>query len=266
VLAGGQSLVPLLNMRLTRPEVIVDLNHLDGLAGIAETPVGVIRIGAMTRQRALEIDPLIPSRLPILSEAAGQIAHLAIRNRGTVGGSLAHADPAAELPAVMLLLEAVLVIAARGGSQRRVTAADFFRGPFTTALQTGEILVAIEIQPPSTRTGSAFVEVSRVHGAFALVGAAALVAAFEDGRVRAARVTLAGIGGVPLEVPWMSELTRGRLVDQALMTEIDRQVAGWVEPWPDIHASSQSRRRLAGTLASRALALAAGRAGNGGEG
>ena len=190
-LAGGQSLVPLLNMRFARPTLLVDLGRVAELDGIAHVD-GHVRIGAMTRQRALERDDGIRRRFPLLTEATELIAHVAIRTRGTVGGSLAHADPAAELPAAAMALDARFVIRTAGGGRRTVPAAEFFLGPFTTAVEPGELLEAVELDAPPAGTGSAFVELTRVHGAFALVGVAALVGLGTDGTVARARLALCG--------------------------------------------------------------------------
>jgi carbon-monoxide dehydrogenase medium subunit len=190
-LAGGQSLVPLLNMRFARPTLLVDLGHIASLDGI-EQRNGHARIGAMTRQRVLETDPGIRDRFPLLAEAAELIAHVAIRTRGTVGGSLAHADPAAELPPATIVLGARFVIRAADGTTRTVPATEFFLGPFTTAVEAGELLEAVELDAPPPGTGTAFVELARVHGAFALVGVAALVGLDSRGYVERARVALCG--------------------------------------------------------------------------
>ena len=207
LLAGGQSLVPLLNMRFARPSLLVDLNGVEELGGI-ELADGRVQIGAMVRQRRLETDAAIRGQLPLLAEATAHIAHLAIRTRGTVGGSLAHADPAAELPAAMLALEARLLVRRPDGGTRTLSAAEFFLGPFTTALEADQVLAAVELDLPPPRTGSAFLEVSRVHGAFALAGAAALVTIAGDGSVSRARLALCGVGGAPYGATWLDELRR----------------------------------------------------------
>src|SRR2546428_2597983 len=180
-LAGGQSLVAAMNFRLAQPAVLVDLNRVAGLDGIAVAPEGGLSLGAMTRQRALERDPLVARQAPLLAEAMPHVAHPQIRNRGTLGGSLAHADPAAELPAVMVALEARIRLRSRK-AERWLSAEDFFVGLFATALQPGELLVEVALPPPGPRTGWAFEEVSRRHGDFALVGVAAVVQLNSDGR------------------------------------------------------------------------------------
>jgi carbon-monoxide dehydrogenase medium subunit len=259
LLAGGQSLVPLLNMRFARPTLLVDLNRVDDLRGV-RWENGHLRIGAMTRQRVLETDAEIRTRIPILAEAAGHIAHVAIRTRGTVGGSLAHADPAAELPAAMRALEATFLVRADGGATRRVAADAFFLGPFTTAVATGELLEAVEVPVPALGTGFAFEEASRVHGAFALAGVAALVRLGSDGLVARVSLALCGVGGAPYSPGWLDEIVVGRRLDAALIGEIGERVRHEVEPPGDGQASSDHRRQLASVLTRRALASALERA------
>jgi carbon-monoxide dehydrogenase medium subunit len=257
-LAGGQSLVPLLNMRFARPTLLVDLNGVAELAGV-EWVNGHLRIGAMTRQRVLEIDPRIRERLPLLGEAVSHVAHLAIRTRGTVGGSLAHADPAAELPAAISVLDARLVVRTATGS-RTIEASDFFVGPFTTALAPGELLEAVEVPVPTRATGCAFVEAARVHGAFALAGVAALVALGEDRRIASARVALCGVGPSVVVPPWANDLLAGEAPGEELFAHVAERVRDEVEPADDLQASADYRRRVAATLTRRALAQAVERA------
>ncbi len=259
LLAGGQSLVPLLNLRIARPALLIDLNGVDGLAGI-EASNGHVRIGAMTRQRVAETDTAVRERLPLLAEALQHVAHVPIRTRGTVGGSLVHADPAAELPAVALAMEAHLTL--RGASSERTVAAEeFFVGPFTTAREAGELLVAVDFPVPPSGTGWAFNEVARVHGAFALVGVAALLHAGTDGRIDHARVVVFGVGAVPCAPPWLDELALGERPGTALFARVADRVRESIDPPDDTHASSRYRREIAGVLTARALATAAQRAG-----
>ena len=248
-LAGGQSLVPLLNLRFARPTLLVDLNGVAGLHAV-EWVNGHVRIGAMVRQRVLETDARVRERLPLLAEAAGHIAHLAIRTRGTVGGSLAHADPAAELPTAAAALGARFVVRSAQGA-RTVEAPAFFLGPFTTAVGAGELLEAVELPLPPAGTGFAFVETTRVHGAFALAGVAALLGLGADGRVAHARLALCGVGGAP-HVPQLD--LAGEVPGDALF----RQVADRVSD--ELESADGYRRGLAATLTRRALALAAERA------
>ncbi|HEU4682633.1 MAG TPA: FAD binding domain-containing protein, partial [Gemmatimonadales bacterium] len=196
-LAGGQSLVPAMNFRLARPEVLVDLNRLDPLAYIVETPDGGLRIGAMTRQRAAERSPAVAGRASLLFEAMPWIAHPQIRNRGTMGGSLAHADPAAELPAVMVALDARFVLRSRTAG-RTVPAQGFYTGILSTALTPDELLTEIQIPPRAARTGTAFMELARRHGDFALVGVAVEVGLNQGGDCTSARIVLLSVGDGPV--------------------------------------------------------------------
>jgi aerobic carbon-monoxide dehydrogenase medium subunit len=260
VLAGGQSLVPVLNMRLAQPLALVDLNRVAGLDAIETTPEGRVRFGSMVRQRRLESEPLVRDRLPLLTEAAVHIAHLAIRTRGTVGGSLAHADPSAELPAAVSALDGRMLVRGPNG-ERTVPAADFFLGPLTTAIEPGELLVAVELEPPPPGSGSAFLEVARTHGAFALAAAAAVLHLDDGGGVDHVRVALAGLGGVPHVPAWLDEVAGGEAPDEALFRRVGERVRDEVEPFDDVHASAQYRKRVAAVLTARALATAAARAG-----
>jgi aerobic carbon-monoxide dehydrogenase medium subunit len=256
LLAGGQSLVPVLNMRMAQPRVLVDLNRVAGLDAIEEAPDGRLRLGSMVRQRRLESDPVVRERLPLMTEAARHIAHLPIRTRGTVGGSLAHADPAAELPATVTALDGRMLVRGPGG-ERTIPANEFFVAPLTTALEPGELLLGVEVQPQAG-TGSAFVEVARTHGAFALAAAAALVRVRSDGSIETARLALAGVGGAPYAPEWIREAAIGETPGEALFRRIGERVADEVDPFDDIHAPASYRRKLAGVLTARALAAAAG--------
>ena len=197
VIAGGQSLMPLLNMRLARPAVLVDMNRIAELESVRRVD-GRVTFGALTRQRRLEDDPDIAALLPLLAEMAPYIGHPATRNRGTIGGSIAHADPAAELPCCMLVLGATFTLTGPKGD-RRVAAEHFHLGPLTTGLSPDEVLTAIEVPVPPPDTGHAFVEMTRRFGDFALVAAAALVVLDGRGRCRVARVGLAGVAPSPDE-------------------------------------------------------------------
>ena len=278
VLAGGQSLVPAMNFRLAQPAVLVDLNGVGELAyigspGVEEgggrgdreralgaTSSGGLRIGAMTRQRAGERSASVARQAPLVSLAMPFIAHPQIRNRGTVGGSLAHADPAAELPAVALALEARFLLR-RSGGERWVAARDFYTGLFATALAAGEILAEIEIPAAPPRTGWSFQEISRRHGDFALAGVAAGVTLTEDGRVARARIALLGVGEGPIACDRAGALlagaavTDGKVESAALETAADA-AARDLDPPADIHASSEFRRHLVRVLVARALEAA----------
>ena len=258
LLAGGQSLMPLLNMRMAQPRVVVDLNRVEGLDAIERTPDERLRLGAMVRQRRLESDPAVRELLPLLADAAGHIAHVAIRTRGTVGGSLAHADPAAELPATIAALEGRLLVRGPSGT-RGIPAAEFFVGPLTSAIEPGELLVAVEVDPPPAGAGWSLQEIARTHGAFALAGAAAVVHVGGDGRIDRARLALLGVGSVPYVAEWLDEMALGEPPEEPLFRRIGERVRDEVAPFDDVHATAGYRKRVAAVLTARALAEAAAR-------
>jgi CO/xanthine dehydrogenase FAD-binding subunit len=258
VLAGGQSLVPLLNFRLVRPAYLVDLNEIPGL-GYVRQDDGHVVIGALTRQRAVETSALVRERVPLLAEAMPQIGHVQIRNRGTIGGSLAHADPAAELPAVVAALDGELMVASARG-RRVLRPEEFFVAYLTTALTSAELLVEIRLPVAPPRTGTAFLEVSRRHGDFALVGVAASVTLDESGVCTRCAIALTGVGPTPV-VPREAarQLVGARPTPEAL-AEIGRLAAADLRPDGDLHASSAYRQHVAGVLTRRALSRAVERA------
>jgi len=258
LLAGGQSLVPLLNMRMAQPRVVVDLNRVRGLDAVERTADGWVRLGAMVRQRRLETDPVVRDELPLIAEAARHIAHVPIRTRGTVGGSLAHADPAAELPATIAALRGRLLLRGPNG-ERAVPAAEFFVGALTTAIEPGELLHAIEIEPPPAGTGWGFGEVARTHGAFALAGAAAVLHLGAAGEIDFARIALLGVGSVPYVPEWLEEIAAGEAAEEPLFRRIGARVGDEIAPLDDIHASADYRRRVAAVLTARVLRDAAAR-------
>lgn len=258
-LAGGQSLIPAMNFRLARPEALVDLNGIAALAGISRCEDGGLRIGAMTRHRAIETSPLIAARAPLFAEAMPFIAHPQIRNRGTVGGSLAHADPAAELPAVMLALGATLVLTG-GAGERRLSAAEFFTGLFATALEPGELLTAIELPALPAASGSSFIELARRHGDYALVGVAVTVTLDASGACDAARIALFSVGEGPVLANRVSAALEGLHPDLEVIGTAAAAVQGDIDPPSDIHASAAYRRHLARVLTGRALERAFERA------
>jgi CO/xanthine dehydrogenase FAD-binding subunit len=259
LLAGGQSLIPMLNFRLAQPALLVDLNRLSELAYVRRSDAGGLSLGALTRQRRLERDPLVAELAPLLHEALPFVAHPQIRNRGTLGGSLAHADPAAELPAVAVALDARLRLA-RAGAERWVAAGDFFAGLFTTALSPEEILVEVELSPPPPKTGWAFLEVARRHGDFAQVGVAARVSLAEDGRCREAGLTYLAVGPAPVAARQAASSLAGSDLTPAAFTAAAELVQGEIEPVDDVHASAAFKRHLARVLTVRALTRAAARA------
>ena len=259
-LAGGQSLIPAMNFRLAAPAALVDLNGIAELSGITRRHDGGIRIGAMTRHRAVETSDLVQELAPLLAETMPFIAHPQIRNRGTVGGSLAHADPAAELPAVMVALRAELVLRGPGG-ERRVSAEAFFTGLFATALEPGELLVAVELPPMPARAGWAFEEMARRHGDYALVGVAVLLAVDQAGRCEQARITLLSVGEGPVPAAQATAKLSGRMPDEGVIGQAAEAAGGDdIDPPSDIHASAAFRRQLARVLTRRALTRAVARA------
>jgi CO/xanthine dehydrogenase FAD-binding subunit len=257
-LAGGQSLIPAMNFRLARPAVLVDLDRLAELAYIRSGPDG-LTIGAMTRQRSVEDSDLVRGAAPLLHEAMPFIAHPQIRNRGTLGGSIAHADPAAELPAVMLALDARFH--ARDGAGTRTIGADaFFTGLFATALASHELLVEIAVPPWPPQSGWAFMEVARRHGDYALVGVAAVVTLDREGRCRAARVALLSVGDGPVLARAAAAALGGELPTPELIRAAADAASRDIDPPADIHASADYRRHLAAVLTRRALTRACERA------
>jgi CO/xanthine dehydrogenase FAD-binding subunit len=257
-LAGGQSLIPLLNFRLARPAALIDLNHIDVLTGITRTD-GALRIGAMTRQRALERDANVRQFAPLVVETMPHVAHPQIRNRGTVGGSLAHAEPAAELPAVMITLGARLHLRSKR-ADRWLSADEFFTGLFATALQTGELLTTVEIPTLPERTGYAFEELARRHGDFALLGVAAAVTVDETGACRAARITLVNPGAGAERMQRAASSLIGRAIDDAAARAAGEIAAADLTATGDVHASPAYRRQLARVLTRRTLLRAFERA------
>ena len=258
-LAGGQSLIPAMNFRLARPAVLVDLNRISELAYVrAES--GSLAVGAMTRQRVVERSDVVARAAPLLAEAMPSIAHPQIRNRGTMGGSIAHADPSAELPAVMLALEAQFRATSATG-ERSIPAGEFFRGMLETALAPGELLVEIAVPPLPARTGTAFVEMARRHGDYALVGVAAVVTLDGKGRCRAARVALLSVGDGPVLAAEAGKVLAGQAPSEELVRAAgDTAATRDVDPPSDVHATAAYRRQLVAVLTRRALARAFERA------
>ncbi len=250
LLAGGQSLMPLLNFRLSRPAAIVDLNTIPSLAYIREED-GVIRFGAMTRQRTIEFSDVVRRRLPLLTEATALVGHLPIRTRGTIGGSLAHADPAAEYPAVLTALDGTVVVRGPRG-ERTLRPAELFQSYLTTSLGPDEVLVEVRLPAMAAGAGFAFEEFSRRHGDFAIVGIAAMLVG--DGeRCAAARLATAGAGPVPVRLRTAEEILERDGLSEGALEAAARRAAELVEPDSDIHASAAYRRNLTRVLTGRAL-------------
>jgi carbon-monoxide dehydrogenase medium subunit len=255
-LAGGQSLVPLMNFRLSRPDRLVSLNHLPELASI-DTDGDELVIGAMVRQRAAEQSPVAADWCPLLRETLGHVAHPPIRNRGTIGGSIAHADPSAELPALALVLRARLVLRGLGG-ERTVGARDFFVGPYETTMIPGELLTAVRLPRARASQGHAVEEVARRRGDFALAGAMAVVEV-GGGRVTAADLAFFGVGARPVASEAVAQLV-GAEPAEAVIGEVARAAASAIRPVGDQHASPRFRAHLTAVVARRALTRAVARA------
>jgi carbon-monoxide dehydrogenase medium subunit len=260
LLAGGQSLVPAMNFRVVQPRALIDLNHVRGLDYILEENQVSLRIGAMTRERRLEFDPLIARRSPLLAEAMPHVAHPQIRNRGTLGGSLANADPAAELPVIMLALGARLKARSAAG-ERWVAAPDFFSGMFTTDLAPDEMLVEIELPLIPKRTGWSFMEFAPRAGDYALMGVAVLLSLNERGICKRARVVYLNAGDGPIDAVNTARLLEG----ETLHVEIIETAAALasekeINPYGNVHASIEYQRHLARVLTRRALEQALKRA------
>jgi len=250
VLAGGQSLMPALNMRLATPAALIDINRVPGLDGIAVEGDALV-IGALARHDALEHSALVARHAPLIAQAMPHVGHRAIRACGTLGGSVALADPAAELPACLLALDAVVHAAGPEGA-REIPAARFFRGIYTTALREEEIVTAVAV--PMARAGwrSRFDELARRHGDFALVGLAAHCR-MDDGIVREARLAFCGVGSVPMRAARAEAALVGRSVEPDRPAEAARALASDLDPPGDVHPSPALRRHLAGVLLTRSL-------------
>jgi carbon-monoxide dehydrogenase medium subunit len=258
LLAGGQSLVPMLALRLTRFEHLIDINRVDELRGVSRTN-GTVTIKAMTTQRTVEHDASVGEAVPLLGEAIPLIGHFQIRNRGTVGGSIAHADPASELPAVALALDADLEITGASGA-RTVKASDFFLGTWTTAVGDDEILTAVHFPVWSGRSGFAVEEVARRSGDFALAGVVAGVQLDDAGKVSHAAISFLGMAPTPARAPTAEQALVGSSPEPADLAEIGRLAVGDTDPTADVHASAEYRKHVGAHLVARALDRALGAA------
>jgi aerobic carbon-monoxide dehydrogenase medium subunit len=255
VLAGGQSLMPLLNMRLARPNIVVDINQIKELNYVRASDGG-IAIGAIARQRALQTEKLIAERVPILQEAAYYIAHPQIRSRGTICGSIAHADPAAELPALALALDAEMTLTSAKAT-RTVGAETFFQSFFTTALEANEILTEVRFPAPLKDSAWSVIEISRRHGDFAIAGIVAGLALDPDRQViRRARLVYFGVGPTPIRVPAAEEALIGQAALEPAFEAAAQSAKQGIDPTNDIHATEEYRRAVAATLTKRALRAA----------
>jgi len=254
VLAGGQSLIPLLALRLARPALLIDINGLQELSGITASN-GWVALGAMTREYVAEDSTTIARRVPLLTAALPLIGHEAIRSRGTIGGSLAHADPAAEVPAVALALNAEFVVRSVSGD-RIIPASAWFEGYLTTARRPDELLVEVRFPAAAPGTGAAFQEVARRHGDFAIVGLAASLT-LDDGEISDARLAFAGMSDVPIRAAEAEEVLVGERPSADLFEEAARLATAGLDPPADLHGSSEYRRKVAATLVRRGLLAAA---------
>jgi carbon-monoxide dehydrogenase medium subunit len=259
ILAGGQSLVPMLNMRLVRPSTIIDINRLPDLDSVRAAADGGLELGALVRHAELTRSKLVRDRAPLLATAASHIGHRAIRNRGTLGGSLAHADPAAELPAAAVALDAQLVLAGPAG-ERVIPAAEFFAGLFTTALRPGELLTGVRLRPAPGRLWG-FAELARRPGDFALAGVCGTMAAGADGQCASARLVAFGVGAGPVRLLKAEALLVGRRLDGDAARAAGAAAGTAVEPFDDVHASGEYRRHLVSVLTERAVLAALGHQG-----
>ena len=251
VLAGGQSLLPMMALRLARPSVLIDIGRVEEWTGVS-LEAGSLRIGATTTHTALGRDPVVARHCPLLASVVPLIAHDAIRNRGTVGGSLAHADPAAELPAAALLLDATLIAEGPAG-RRSIPAREFFVSYLTTALEPDEVLVAMGVPAGQEATGGAFREVSRRSGDFALCGAGATVTLDDRGRVGSTRLAFIGVDSTPVRTPAGEQVMDGTGGDDADVSAAAEAAVSELDPGDDLHASGAYRRHIARLLARRVL-------------
>ncbi|GEL21505.1 carbon monoxide dehydrogenase [Pseudonocardia sulfidoxydans NBRC 16205] len=262
VLAGGQSLVRLMNARLASPAVVVDINRvggLDALSLVNGSGPARLRLGATVRQRTSELSPEVAAHAPLLAEAGAHVAHAPVRSRGTVVGSVAFADPSAELPTALLALDGRVVARSRSG-ERTIEADDFFTGPFTTSLAPGELVVAVEVPVTAAGTGTAFVEVSRRHGDLPVCGVAATVTRGDDGSVAATRIALCGAGERPVRARAAEDALTGSDGGADAVAAAAARAADGLSPIADCHGSADFRRHLARVLTGRALRTAIHRA------
>ncbi|MGO9049843.1 MAG: FAD binding domain-containing protein [Xanthobacteraceae bacterium] len=258
-LAGGQSLVPTMNFRLTQPAVLIDINPLSELAGVKNGAGDRLRIGALTRYRSLERDPMTQGKLPLIHEALPHIAHPQIRNRGTIGGNLAHADPASEMPAIVLTLGGRLRAQSVNG-ERWIEARDFFVGALTTALEPDEMLTEVELPVAAADAGACFLEMSRRRGDFAIIGVACTLRLDSVAKCVEARIGLCNAGDRPVFAEEASRSLVGRPIGAGAIAEAAALVQSAIDPAGSIHASKEYQRHIAGVLTARALTTANERA------
>jgi aerobic carbon-monoxide dehydrogenase medium subunit len=255
LLAGGQSLIPILAFRLAAPKLLVDLRKLTDLRTITITPDGVV-LGAMVRWCDIETDARLRRAHPLLVAAVAHVAHYQIRNRGTVGGSIAHADPAAEMPGVAMTCEAEIVVMGRAG-MRTIKAVDFFQGALTTALRADEIIVEVRLPAWPVARCWGFQEFARRRGDFALAGSALFYDVDASGKATNVHVGVFGVADRPLRLPGVEAVLTGAVIDSATIAQAEAATIAAVDPDSDIHASGAYRKALAGTMVERALKMAA---------
>jgi CO/xanthine dehydrogenase FAD-binding subunit len=258
-LAGGQSLIPAMNFRLARPAVLIDINGLSELAGIDRSEGDTIRVGAVTRYRTLERDGDFLKACPLFADALPHIAHPQIRNRGTIGGNLSHADPASELPALATAMQARMKIKSAKG-ERELAASEFFAGLLTTSLEPEEMLVEIGFPTANPRSGSCFMEVARRRGDFALAGVAAIVSLDEEGQCAEVRLALCGVGETPVDVSDAAASLIGQRATSQAIEAVAAEVREAIDPPGNVHASADYQRHITGVLTRRAIATAHERA------
>ncbi|NBW45947.1 MAG: xanthine dehydrogenase family protein subunit M [Betaproteobacteria bacterium] len=258
IMAGGQSLIPMMNYRIVKPDLVIDISRLLELDRIQTGASGGLVAGALSRHSTMERSDLVAQHFPVVPEALQHVAHLAVRNMGTIGGSLAHADPAAEWPLLVRLLDATLVVASVRG-ERRIAASDFFISMLTTAIERDELLTQIEFPFLPDGSGSTFDEFSRRHGDYALAGVGVCLTA-HDGHVRQARVALMGVGDTPLRSPDAEAVLTGQAWSEDLMQRAVEQGCAALTPRQDLNASSDYRRHLTAVLMAQTLKTAWSRA------
>jgi CO/xanthine dehydrogenase FAD-binding subunit len=257
-LAGGQSLIPTMNFRLARPAVLIDINGIEGAAGI-RTSGEAIRVGPLTRYRAMQRDATFATACPLIAEALPHIAHPQIRNRGTIGGNLSHADPASELPAIAVALHARFRVQT-AEKERWVDASEFFIGALTTDLADNEMLTEIELPLPKPRTGSCFMEIARRRGDFAIAGLAATLTLDEEDGCTGARLVFCGVGETPVDTSSAADELIGHPLTDKVAVDIAAAVQAIIEPAGSVHATADYQRHVAGVLTERALTTAYQRA------
>lgn len=260
VLAGGQSLIPAMNFRMARPSALVDLNRVSELAYIKPTAEGGFAIGTMTRDSVVERDPALKNRMPIVAETIGYIAHAQIRARGTFGGAIAHADPAAQLPALAVALNAKLLVK-RKGSERWVSAQDFIVGPFMTVLEPEDLLAEVVLPPLAPRTAGSYKQVSRQRGGYAQAASISVVGLDDRNRVKDVRCVLFSVGETPILSKFAAKALIGNDPNEAAIKEVAAYVAkNECDPGSDLHGTAEYRRQLVRVLVERSLTEAVQRA------